>query len=161
MHPINDFPLFRHGWLLLLASNIVNALMLKYRSRSLIRQKPELAAGYRLLFKGVLFWGSLPWLVMGIGIELGSVHSVFSYFRPRERNPFVLVWFAVVVAVWILGFRWLFARRGAEFLIEHPGLLRGLPQNPTIIRAFYCLVVAVGFAALVCMFIGDVPEITK
>lgn len=143
------------------AVTVVNAVIFRIRSRSYIREKPELAAGYRQLFNGYLFWGNLPWLVMGIGIELGGVYSVFSYFRPRAENPFVLAWFGVVIALWILGFYWLFARHGAEFLAEHPGLFRGIPQSPAMIRCFYCLMVAMGVGALIFMFVADIPDFTK
>jgi hypothetical protein len=140
---------------------VVNALILKFRSRAHIQQRPELAAGYQRLFNGVLLWGNLPWIVMGIGILFGGVHSVFSYFRPRDGNPYVLAWFGVVVALWLLSFYWLFARRGAEFLVEHPGLLRGNPKSPAMIRVFYCLMVAGGVVALRLMFFADIPEFTK
>jgi hypothetical protein len=73
----------------------------------------------------------------------------------------VLAWFGVVVALWLLGLYWLFARRGAEFLIEHPGLLRGNPKSPAIIRFFYCLMVAGGVVGLCFAFFSDIPQITK
>lgn len=139
------------------AVTAVNAFILKLRSQHHIIDRPELAAGYRQLFTGVLLWGNLPGLVMGIGIEFGGVHSVFSYFRPRDGNPFVLAWFGVVVALWVLGFYWLFARRGAEFLVDHPGLLRGAPQSPAMIRLFYCIMVAGGVVGLLVIFLADVP----
>jgi len=120
-----------------------------------------LAAGYQRLFNGVLLWGNLPWVVMGVGIVVGGVHSVFAYFQPRDGNPFVLAWFGVVIALWLLGFYWLIARRGAEFLVEHPGLLRGFPKSPAMIRFFYCLMVAGGTVGLVLMFNTDIPDITR
>ena len=98
---------------------------------------------------------------MGIGIELGDVPSMFSYFRPRDGNPFVLAWFCVVIMLWILGFYWLFARRGAEFLIEHPGLLRGNPKNPAMIRAVYCLAVGGGIVGLLLMFSKNIAGLPR
>ena len=158
---MNEPPFARHAWLLFIATMVANALVLKFRSRAYIQQQPELAAGYRSLFYGILLWGNLPWVVMGIGIVFGGVHSVFSYFRPRDGNPFVLAWFGVVVALWLLGFYWIFARRGAEFLIEHPGLLRGNPKSPATIRLFYCLMVAGGVAGLCFMLLADFPDFPK
>src|SRR5688572_11682314 len=107
---MNVPPFFHHAWLMFVAVTIANALILKYRSRRYIRERPELAEGYNRLFRGVLFWGNLPWILMAIGIEFGGVPSFFSYFRPRDGNPFVMAWFAVVIALWLLGFYWLFAR---------------------------------------------------
>jgi hypothetical protein len=103
-----------------IAITCINVLYLKFHSRERIRQRPELAAGYQRLIWGYLFWGNLPWIIMGLGLELGGLPSIFSYFRPRDGNPFVLAFFIVVFAVWILGFWWLFFARGAEFLVEHP-----------------------------------------
>ena len=51
------------------AVTVANALILKLRSRRYIRERPELSEGYKRLFRGVLLWGNLPWLLMGIGIE--------------------------------------------------------------------------------------------
>lgn len=156
---MNEPPFVRHFWLAFIAANVLNALILKARSRKYILQKPELAAGYQQLFNGFLLWGNVPWVVMGIGILFGGVHNVFSYFRPRDGNPFVLAWFGVIGALCLLGFHWLFARRGAEFLVEHPGLLRGIPQSPAMIRLFYCLMVAGGVVALGFMFFADLPDL--
>jgi hypothetical protein len=158
---MNDLSLFRHAWLGFIAVTVANALILKFRSRAHIQRQPELAAGYQQLFYGVLLWGNIPWVVMGIGILFGGVHGVLSYLRPRDGNPFVLAWFGVVVALWLLGFHWLFARRGAEFLVKHPGLLSGNPTSPAVIRASYCLMVAGGVAGLWFMFFAGIPELTK
>jgi uncharacterized membrane protein len=146
--------LFRHIWILFIAVTVANALALKFRARRHIEANPELAEGYRRLFSGVLFWGNLPWLIVGVGIEFGGVPNVFSYFRPRDGNPFVLAWFTAVIALWLLGFYWIFNQRGAEFLIEHPGLLRGEPKSPTVIKFLYCAAVGAGMIALVEMFLG-------
>ena len=143
------------------AVTVANALILKFRSRRYIQERPELAAGYEQLFRGVLFWGSLPWMVMAIGIEVGGVPNLVSYFRPRDGNPFVLAWFAVVFALWLLGFYWLFARRGAEFLVAHPGLFQGDLKSPNMVRFFYCLMVAGGIASVCFMFFVDIPKFSK
>jgi hypothetical protein len=156
--PVTVRFIVHHGWLLFAAVTCLNALILKLRSRYYIRQRPELADGYSRFSRGVLLWGNLPWLVMGAGIELGGLPGIFSYFHPRDGNPFVLAWFGVVIAIWILGFWWLFARGGAEFLVEHPGLFHGLPRSATAIRIYYCLCVAGGISGLVFMFVADIPR---
>jgi hypothetical protein len=154
-------PFQRHIWLMFVAVTIANALVLKFRSRRHVQERPELLDGYQRFIRGVLFWGNLPWLVMGIGLELGSVRSIFSYFRPRDGNPFVVAWFTVVIGLWLLGFYWLFARRGAEFLIEHPGLLQGNQKSPAMVRMGYCFMIAGGCFGLFLMFTMDIPEFTK
>jgi hypothetical protein len=158
---MNELVFFRHAWLMFVAVTVVNALALKFRGRPYIRERPELAKGYRALFRGILSWGNLPWLVMGAGLELGGVPSIFSYFRPRDGNPYVVAFFAVVVALWLLGFYWIFARRGAEFLVEHPGLLRNDIQSPAVIRIGYCVMIAGGIAGFIFMFTMDIPEFSN
>jgi hypothetical protein len=141
--------------------NVANALILKFRSQRYIEQRPELAKGYRQLFLGILFFGSLPWLVMGAGIEVGGVSSVFSYLHPSDENPFVLAFLAIVFLWWALGLYWLFASKGAEFLIDHPGFLQRNATNPTRIKLFYCLGIAVGIIALIMASTGHFPPIPK
>src|SRR6266550_3906914 len=148
---------FRHGWLMFVVVTCINVLYLKSYSREQIRRRPELATGYRKLIRGYLFWGNLPWIVMGVGLELGGLPSIFSYFRPRDGNPFVLAFFGVVIAEWVLSLWWLFFARGAEFLVEYPGVLRGFPRSATLIRIYYCLGVAGGIAGVLFMWFSDIP----
>lgn len=151
MNSMNEPPFARYFWLMAIAVTVVNALLLKFRSRFYVQKRPELAAGYRRLFQGLLLWGNLPWVVMDYGILFGGVHDVFSYLHFREGNPFVLAWVGLMVLMWLLGFYWLFVAQGAEFLIEHPGLLHGKVASPTMIRVIYCLCVASGIVAF-CLF---------
>lgn len=58
----------RISWLLAIAAVVFNAYSLKRGVRSLIAEKPELQEGYEKIFKGYLFFGSLTWIVMGIGV---------------------------------------------------------------------------------------------
>jgi hypothetical protein len=134
------------------------ALIGNIRSRRCIREQPELAPDYQKLFRGVLIWENLPWVLMGFAIETGRVHSIFSFFRPRDGNPFVLVWFALVIAEWILGFWWLFFRRGAEFLVDHPGFMRYEAKSPTRLKVFYCLMILGGIFGLTIMWMSNFPE---
>jgi hypothetical protein len=149
--------IFRHAWLMFVAITCINVSYVKIQSRRHIRERPELAGGYQRLVRGYLFWGNLPWIVMGVGLELGGLPSIISYFRPRDGNPFVLAFFGVVIAQWVLGFWWLFFARGAQFLVEHPGVFRGSPRSPNIIRLFYCLSVSGGIIAVFVMWFSDIP----
>jgi hypothetical protein len=158
---MNEPSIARHAWVVFIVVTVFNALAFKFRSQANIQRRPDLAVGYNQVFKGILLWGNLPWIVMGIGILFGGVQSIFSYFRPRDGNPFVLAWFGVVVGLWIVGFYWVFARRGAEFLIEHPGLLSNCPKSPAMVRLLYCFMVGGGIVGLIVLFVADIPGLTK
>jgi hypothetical protein len=153
--------LTRYVWLFFVAITVLNALFVKFRSWKQIQQRPELAKGYQRLFNGILFWGNLPWFVMGLGIVSGIVPGIFSYLRPRDGNPLVLAWFATVVGVLLLGFRWIFAQGGAEFLAEHPGLIRGSPRDPKTIRSYYALMATGGILGVLILFFTKIPQLTQ
>jgi hypothetical protein len=106
--------------------------------------------------RGWLIYGSLPRLVMGVGIVLGAVPSVFHYFNPRGR-PFVFVFYATIVALWIAAFRWIFFRGGAEMLIRHPGLLNLPIREPWAVKALVALSLPAGIVGLLLMLLGQVP----
>ena len=56
------------------------------------------------------FWGLsvLPWLVVGYAQITGAVPSIWAYFRPQDRNPYVWTFYGAilfvygVIAYWIL-----------------------------------------------------------
>jgi len=150
--------LFRHAWVMFIAATVANALIGKFRSRRYIRQRPELASGYQKLFRGRLIWENLPWILMGFAVESGGVHSISSFFRPRDGNPFVSAWFSLVFAEWVLGFWWLFFRHGAEFLVAHPGYSPYDVKSPVIVKLLYCLMILGGIVGFMMMWKMDVPE---
>ncbi len=51
---------------------------------------------------------AMPWCVMGYGQLIGGVPTVWHYFRPQDRNPYVIAWIgsifmlSVVYAAWVL-----------------------------------------------------------
>jgi hypothetical protein len=60
---------------------------------------------------------ALPWVVMGWAILIGGVPNIWYFFRPQDRNPYVLAWFA---ALFILAFGfafWVFFLEGAEKVV--------------------------------------------
>ena len=152
---------FRYFWLLAVIATAANVLSLNYRARRYVREHPHLADGYRRLVLGYLFWGSLPWVAMGAAIELGGVPSTLSFFRPGDGNPLVLAWFTLVIVWWFIGFLWIFVWRGAEFLVEHPGVFSYDIKNPAIIKALYCLIIGVGVIAVYMMFAHPVAMLTE
>ena len=153
----------RYFWFLAIGVTFLNAAIFWVRSRRHVAKDPSLAAGYRTLILGLLFWPNLLLVVMGIGCIVGGVPTVFHLFRPRDGNPFVLASFATVFAVIGLGTYWLFRRGGAEMLVRHPGLLeyRGIVsgnlENPVLIKLLWCLMVSVAMIASVSILFTDIP----
>jgi len=144
-------------WLLCLLVTVGNAYFFKRGARELIAERPELAEGYEKVFKGFLFFGSLPWVVMGIGILSGSVHAFSDFFRPREGNPFVLAFHAVLIAIYALIVKWIYFGNGAEFLVKHrlvgfSGLIERDFKSPTSVTVAIALPLAAGAVAMYVMW---------
>lgn len=61
--------------------------------------------------------GALPWVVMGWAIMIGGVPNIWYFFRPQDRNPYVLAWFATLFIL-AFGFAfWVFLLEGAEKVV--------------------------------------------
>jgi hypothetical protein len=146
--------LFRYFWLFALALTGVNACIYQQRLPTLTAGHPERAAGYRRFFIGYSAVSALVWLVMGVGIVFGGVPNVFSYFSPATGNVFVWAWHATIVALWIAGAIWLFFRGGAQFIIDHPGLISGTLTKPMHVQLWYLLCLAGGIAGEGMMWSG-------
>ncbi len=58
---------FKHTWIMFIAVTIANGLILKFRSKKYIAEKPELKEGYDKYFRGWLLYGNIPWVIMAIG----------------------------------------------------------------------------------------------
>jgi hypothetical protein len=146
-----------HWWIMFVLVTCAQAVFFKRGAAAHIREQPELAQGYAALIRGWLFWGNLPWVVMGLGLESGAVPGFWHYFRPRDGNPYVLAWYGCVVALWILGFRWIFRRGGAQMLARHSRIFHGDLSSPAQVKFFYLLCVGAGVAGLVFLVVMEVP----
>jgi hypothetical protein len=154
----------KYFWLIAIGVTVINALIFKSRAKKHIKENPKLEEGYSTLFRGYFLWANIPWIVMGIGCTIGGVPSIWHYFRPRDGNPYVLVWFASVFFLWILGTYWLFQKGGTEILSTHPGaiiLYYGYKTkeitNPTTIKIFWLLALAGGILGVTFMWFMDIP----
>ena len=52
--------IFKHAWIMLIAVTVANGLILKFRSKRYISEKPELKKGYDKYFLGWIFYGNIP-----------------------------------------------------------------------------------------------------
>lgn len=147
---------FRHGWAVFIAVSFLNALIWWRRAQPVIAAHPERREGYRRLIAGFLFWGNLPWIVMGVGIEAGGVPTILHFFNPRN-GPFAIAWYCTIALLWILNLVWLFFLRGAETLVEHPGIFNFPTSNPRMIKILFLISTLGGAVAMIMMFLGDFP----
>ena len=98
---------FKHFWLAFVVVTIINARYWRAGVQGRIRAQPELEAGYRRLYRGYLFWGNVPWLLMGAGVLSGQVQWMFDFLQPRSGNPYVLAWWWAMAALLALGTVWM------------------------------------------------------
>jgi hypothetical protein len=136
----------RYFWLVALIITAINGAVYRQRLQSLIDAHPEGARGYQQFTLGFIIVNALVWAVMGIGILFGGVPSVFSYFNPSTGNPYVLAWHAVVIGMWILGVIWIFFRGGAQFMVDHPGLMNVNMSKPIYVQLWFLACIGGGFS---------------
>ena len=156
--------LLKHFWLIAIIVTFANILFFRQNANKHIAENPQLKEGYDALIKGMLFWLSLPWVVMGIGCTVGGVPSVFYYFRPKDGNLFVLAWFATIFAIWAIGFVWIFFKGGADALAKYSGMIvmrtgfqKKEIKNPAMIKLLWILMLAGGIAGVSMMWFADIP----
>ena len=146
-----------------IAMTIANGLVLKHRSKKYIAENPELEEGYDKYFKGLLFYGNIPWVIMMIGDLSGVTQNTFEYFNPKAMNPMVLVFHFSIIVLWVLSVRWIYFKDGAEFIVTHPGLIQKSSfsgkTNVTVkqIKFFFPLMLFGGIAGMIMMWIIDFP----
>jgi len=145
------------SWVIFILVTFLNAASFALRGRREIKMHPELREGYRSITRGFVTWGNLPWVVMGVGCVYGGVPSVFSFFRPRDGNPYVLAFFCSVFLLWALGTYWLLYLNGAQKLLDHPGLLNIAIKSARGVLVYWFLSLAGGIVGTVLMFFFDVP----
>jgi hypothetical protein len=137
--------------------SLVNAAIMKYRAARYIRANPELEAGYRAIIKGMLVWGDIPFVVMGIGCVFGKIPSVFYFFRPHDGNPYVVAFYVVVVLEYILGTNWIVFRGGAAMLVKHPGVLNIEATSPRMVIFLWVVSCVGGIVGFILFYYQIIP----
>ena len=136
---------------------------MKLSVRKYIKLQPELESGYNSFIKGFITIGNLPWIIMGIGILSGTVNSLFEFFTPALLNPVVLLFHGVIIAIWIYTFRLVYYGNGAEFIENHPGIIKfnGMSGrvHPTAkqVKRFFPIALIGGIIAMTAMWFIEVP----
>lgn len=153
--------LFKHIWMLFIVATVANGLALKHRAKKYIAEKPERRAGYEACVKGLMIYGNIPWLIVGIGNLSGWTDSIFDYFNPRAMNPVVLLLHACIVLLWILGLWWIYGSNGAEWIERHPGIFRktSFSGNTEVtakqIKRFFPVLILAGVTGMIIMWTMD------
>lgn len=156
--------LFKYFWVAFIIGTVVSAYTMRYRSKKYIDEAPELKLGYDKLFKGILIYGNVPWVIMGGGILAGITHGIFDYFNPKSLNPIVLLFHFSIIVLWILSVWWIYFNRGAEFIEKHPGFLQvhafGSRTDVTAkqVKMFFPLALAGGIGGMIMMWVADIPS---
>lgn len=133
----------RHFWVAFVIVTVLYARAWWREAQETMRRRPELVEGYRRLLRAQLTVGLAPALLMGAGVVLGRVRGVLDFLRPNEGNPFVLLWWGVVLSLVLILTGWVVLGSGAEMLERHPGVY-GVPRGPARSIRLFCL----AFAAL-------------
>ncbi len=156
-----DF-IFRHAWILFVVVLVANYFTIKPRIQQHIDKNPDLKIGYDKLVKTTLIYGTIPWVIIALGDLTAQTTSIFDYLNPRSFNPFVLTLHLYIIIGWVLSFRWIYFKNGADFLIRHPGFIhiRGLghPVTPTSIKLFFAITLLGGITGMTMMWLMDLPS---
>lgn len=150
---------FRYFWAIALAVNAVNLVAMSLQP-GLSSNDPEEREWYADFKRRLVLVGSIPWLVMGAGSTLGGVPNMLYYFRPQDRNPWVLAWFGSMFAIWVAVSYWIFLRGGAESLAAHPQAFQPPISDPRKVKGFWLLCSAGGVLGVVLMLTMNVPVVT-
>ena len=106
--------LSRYFWLLCLIISVFNYVVGIRSLESMGPSDPRASVAAVALRRWFLVVSDLPWLVMGWAILVGGVPNIWYFFRPQDRNPYVLVWFAIIFATAAWFAFWVFILAGAE-----------------------------------------------
>jgi hypothetical protein len=109
--------ILKYIWGIAIAGGCVGAFIMG------LRMKETTTKARLKMMLGAAFWLNVTWIVMGIGFTIGGVPSIWNYLRPRDGNTFVLVWWASVLALYIIGSYWIFLGQGAAKLAKS-GVIR-------------------------------------
>jgi hypothetical protein len=107
----------RYFWLLGLAMPAYNYAVGIRSLSSRDPTDPRASAEAIALRRWIANFSALPWAVMGWAITIGGVPNVWYFFRPQDRNPFVLAWFATIFFLAVYLAYWVFLRGGAQKIV--------------------------------------------
>jgi hypothetical protein len=147
----------QYFWLLCLAVTVYDYVAVRRRLAATADLDADAAAGLNEYLRRFALVTSIPWLIMGAGQIVGSTPAVWYYFRPQDRNPFVLAWFGSIFLVSVWYAYWVLLAGGAKITVELGKVSRGgtfppfLPLSEFWVKVFAAIgpFFVVGWAWLV------------
>ena len=105
----------------------------------------------------------LPWVVMGIAQVVGGVSNVWSLFRPRDLNPFVWSWYAVVFLLSCAFAYWVLVRGGAKYvlalnLVRVSGSRGSVDVSEKWVKVFAVLWPPFSIGWVILMWFMEIPD---
>lgn len=107
----------RYFWLLCLGVTAYNYVVGVRSISAREPTDPRASADAVTLRRWFAISSALPWVVMGWAIVIGGVPNVWYFFRPQDRNPYVLAWFASIYVLAFYFAYWVFLRGGARKVV--------------------------------------------
>lgn len=128
---------FQHGWIFCIVVTMLNYVVFKQRTKSFMDENQDLQPGYQKMFKALLIYGNLPWLIMALGDLTAQTQTIFDFFNPGSFNPIVLLFHAYMVVFWLLCFGGFIFKREQIFWFNIPDLFTS-EGSETILRLHPC-----------------------
>lgn len=104
----------RYFWIICLAMTFANYRITRNRIHAMTDLGPLEKESGEACAKWFAILSSIPWLVMGWGILYGDVPSTFSFLRPADGNPYVVLWVCTVLALSMVYAGWVWFADGAR-----------------------------------------------
>ncbi len=131
--------LTKHFWAVAIGVNLLNVTLLKKNIKRHVQQQPELAVGYNDLLKKFAIYLNLPWALMGAGVMVGRIDSLSDIMNIRGADPFILVWWVVLLLDIAVIDYWIIYRKGAERLITYNRAHTLNLTDPKQVKTFFIL----------------------
>lgn len=151
----------RYFWLIGIVMSFVNYFIIMQRmnrnSQEINGSDPEVQELVKINALYYLVIQNIPLAVMGVGIMSGNVEAVWNFFRPQDKNPYVLLFFGSAVLCWLAGAYWIFLKRGAEKIADHPGVIFTKPVGSVYIKILWIGMAAGGIAGFVAVWYMNIP----
>jgi hypothetical protein len=128
--------LSKYFWIALMAVTVVNGLMFKLRYRKHIQNDPQLSADFSKLIRGFIIWWNLPWVVMGAGILLGQLPTMWHCFSGVRDNPFALAWWVSILIAVLVSMYWAFSGAPDRICARLKEMRLLAPFSPIAIKLF-------------------------